>query len=148
MIKRGAIDIKRGGRGDGSGGENPVVHLDNGILPYDAQDKENLPTVAEVVTECYKGDEDAFLAAVWSKVQRTDLPATEQLPTFWSIFWTKHPDKLVKEASGSVEKDNYKSAEENTANARKTFAIRVSGLAKEFGEDLETFAEGMIAKAK
>jgi len=146
-IKRGPVDIKRGGRGDGSG-ENQVFHSEDGILPYSDQDAANLPTVAEVIVACYGGNEDAFLSDVWNRVIRTVLPESEQLPTFWSIFWTQHLDKLIKPESGSVEKDNYKSAAENTANARKTFAIRVSGLSKEFGSELATEAEAMIARVK
>jgi hypothetical protein len=144
-IARGPVDVKRGGRGDGSGKENPVIHLENGILPWDKQDKANLPTLAEVI-EVYGGSVPEFLEDSWPRVMRRELPPTETLPTFWAEFWAKHSDKLLQSASG--EGDSFKSAEVNTANARKTFAIKVSGLANTVGVELAVFAEEMIARAK
>ena len=145
-IKRGPVDIKRGGRGTGAG-ENPVIHVENGMLPFDQQDKYTL-SIADIIIEQYAGNELGLIEDCYPRFVRRDLPESEQLPTFWSIFWQKYPGKLLREATvHPKDAEKNRTAAENTANQRKSFASSCSQLAGISGKSVEEFAETMIQSA-
>jgi hypothetical protein len=145
-IKRGPIEIKQGGRGTGAG-TNPVIAVPNGMLPFDQQDKDTL-SIADIITEQYGGNELALIEDCYIRFVRRDLPESEQLPTFWNIFWQKYPTKLLREATVNVkDAEKNRTAAENTANQRKSFASSCSQLAGISSKSVEEFAEMMIQSA-